>query len=283
MDLRLSALACLAEFTDSAARLQPLYLQPDRAVYLAEHSGIVLKVYVDAELLRQEWRATQAARSAGVPTPELLAFVPGPPAVIAARYVAGQPLSSAHLLAARETGGLLERFHRLGAEPPFSTGELAWDEHVLAWMRSELASLRRFEVFTGDEIGILFARFERLRPMLATRPIVLLHGDLQPVHVLVDPSGERVVALLDFAEAQPGDPLLDIAVLTLWHKVLTGPILAGYAGLADDAETRALLAEYRLMRNVSEIPWLLERGYDEYAVRNIEAVRLALSGGKSLD
>jgi aminoglycoside phosphotransferase (APT) family kinase protein len=185
----------------------------------------------------------------------------------------GQPLSSAHPHAAREAGALLARFHHLGAHPPFSTGERTWDRHVLGWIERELASMSTFDVLSASEIDTLRTRLFRLCATLTSRPIALLHGDLQPDHILVDERGERVVALLDFADAQPGDPLLDIAVLTLWDEALTAPILAGYPGFTDDTATRDLIAEYRLLRHISEIPWLLERGYIEYANRNIVAVR----------
>jgi aminoglycoside phosphotransferase (APT) family kinase protein len=279
MDLKQAALDCLANIAERDDSLQPLYLQPDRAVYLAERSGVVLKAYADSDLLGREWRAMQVARSAGVPTPEPLAFTPGPPAVLATRFVAGEPLSSDHPLAARETGALLARFHGVGAQPPFTMGEMTWDGQILAWIERELASLRRMDVFSVGETGRLRDRFVRLRPTLAARPIALLHGDLQPDHILVNASGDRVVALLDFADAQPGDPLLDIAVLTLWDEALVEPLLAGYPGLADDNETRVLIAGYRLLRNVSGIPWLLERGYADHAARNVAAVRDCLTGG----
>jgi aminoglycoside phosphotransferase (APT) family kinase protein len=277
MDLQHAAQTRLVELTGADEPLRALYLQPDRAVFLAEHSGIVLKAYADGDLLHRDWQAMQAARSADVPTPEPLAFSPGPPAVIAMRQVIGQLLSSAHPHAAREAGMFLERFHRIGALPPFTTGDLTWDGHISAWIERELANLARLEAIAASEIGRLRVRFARLRATLASRPIALLHGDLQPDHVLVDERGEQVVAFLDFADAQPGDPLLDIAVLTLWDEALTQPILAGYSGLPDNLESRDLIAEYRLLRHISEIPWLLERGYTECANRNLNAIRDFLS------
>jgi aminoglycoside phosphotransferase (APT) family kinase protein len=273
MELQSAALALLAELTAAAEPLQALYLQPDRAVFLAERSRVVLKAYADGDLLYRDWHAMQEARSAGVPTPELLAFSPGPPAVFAMRQVVGQPISSAHPHAAHEAGALLARFHRIGAHPPFSTGARTWDQHVLVWIERELGSVGMFDALSASEIEMLRTHLFRLCTTLTSRPIALLHGDLQPVHLLVDERGERIVALLDFAEVQAGDPLLDIAVLTLWDEALTAPILAGYPSLTDDTATRDLIAEYRLLRHISEIPWLLERGYTEYADRNIVAVR----------
>ncbi len=43
--------------------------------------------------------------------------------------------------------------------------------------------------------------FDRLKSLLAQRPVVLLHGDLQTDHILVDSQTEKVLAFLDFADA----------------------------------------------------------------------------------
>lgn len=238
----------------------------------------MLKVYADAAALRRAWATAQQAQAAGLPVPELLAFAPGPPAVIAMRYVDGAPLSSGQVRAARETGSLMARFHQLGARPPFSTGHETWDRHILVWAGRELASLARYGLLDADQVATLRQWFARQRARLAARPVALLHGDLQPAHVLVDRHGERVAGLLDFADAQPGDPLLDIAVLTLWDHALARPVLEGYGLLADDAEVRELLATYRLLRHVGEVPWLLERGFADLAARNVAAIHALLDG-----
>ena len=102
---------------------------------------------------------------------------------------------------------------------------------------------------------------------------MLLHGDLQTAHILIDPQTEHVLAFLDFADAQPGDPLLDIAVLTLWDHGLTDFLLEGYGGIAGNEETQQLISLYRLLRHLAEIPWLLERGFKALAERNIMALR----------
>lgn len=283
MDLEAAAQHCLARLSDAGVPLRALYRQPDRAIYLAEASCIVLKVYVDAAALRREWAVAQRARAAALPVPELLAFAPGPPAVIAMRHVAGRPLTSGQSDAAREAGALLARFHRLGARPPFATGRATWEEHIAAWAERELARLDRLGILRDEQIAALRQSFADQRDRLAARPIALLHGDLQPAHIIVDRRGERVVALLDFADAQPGDPLLDIAVLTLRDGALIGPVLAGYGQIADDAATRALLATYRLLRHLAEVPWLLERGFTALAARNIAAIDAVLDSALLTD
>ncbi len=99
---------------------------------------------------------------------------------------------------------------------------------------------------------------------------------LQTAHILVDPQTEHVLAFLDFADAQAGDPLLDIAVVTLWDHGLTDFLLEGYSGIAGNEETQQLLSLYRLLRHLAEIPWLLERGFKALAERNITALQASL-------
>lgn len=85
--------------------------------------------------------------------------------------------------------------------------------------------MKRLEVLNPHYPSELCEQVETLQPVLMQRPIVLLHGNLQAAHILVDPQSEQVLAFLDFADAQPGDPLLDIAVVTLWDQELTDFLL----------------------------------------------------------
>lgn len=117
----------------------------------------------------------------------------------------------------------------------------------------------------GWQADELKERFARLQPLLAQRPIGLLHGDLQNEHILLDPQEQKILAFLDFIDAQAGDPLLDIAVLTLWDHALADPILEGYASIPNNSETRYVLMHYRLLRLLGSIPWLLNRGFTELA------------------
>jgi aminoglycoside phosphotransferase (APT) family kinase protein len=105
---------------------------------------------------------------------------------------------------------------------------------------------------------------------------VLLHGDLQRDHIIVDPEADKVKAFIDFADAQPGDPLLDIAVLTLWNHELLPLLLEGYESIKDNEETQSLISHYRVLRNIAEIPWLYSRGYKKLANKNILRVKEAI-------
>ena len=278
IDLEAAAIAYLRRLTGTEEALRTLYLQPDRAVYLAEQARTVLKVYTDGATLAREREVAQRAHAAGIPVAEILGFADGPPAVLAMRQVIGRTLSAAMRRAPRDAGAQIARFHRLGAHPPFADGQPHWEDFILSRVDRELARLRHLGVLAEGEAVALRRRFDQLRPSLAARPIVLLHGDLQAEHIIVDPEGERVLALLDFADAQPGDPLLDFAILTLWDRGLTAPVLDGYGGTGDRAVTKRLLAHYRLLRHLGEVPWLLARGFDDLAERNLAVIHESLRG-----
>ena len=173
-------------------------------------------------------------------------------------------------------GRYLQRLHTLGAHPPFSGGQQQWSAFIAWWENEEVEKVKRLGVLDLHQISELQEQFDHLHPLLVQRPIVLLHGDLQAEHILVDPQTEQVLAFLDFADAQPGDPLWDIAVVTLWDYGLTGFLLEGYSGIENTEETQQLLSLYRLLRHLAEIPWLLERGFKALAERNSAALRDSL-------
>jgi aminoglycoside phosphotransferase (APT) family kinase protein len=275
-DLERAAKRALTHLTGFDESLTPLYLLPDRAVFLAEHLRVVLKVYVAGNVLQHEHEIAQKAASVGVPTPRMLGFEAGQPAVLAMKQVRGLPLSSRQMYAAKEAGSYLQRFHTIGARPPFAGGQEHWNDFILRWLHDELEKVKRFEVFDHMQLIALHEIFARSKPLLAQRPVVLLHGDLQTDHILVDSQTEKVLAFLDFADAQPGDPLWDIAVVTLWDHRLTDLLLEGYKGIEKNEETKQLLPLYRLLRHLAEIPWLLDRGFIEFAERNITAIKISL-------
>ncbi|GCE23072.1 aminoglycoside phosphotransferase family protein [Dictyobacter kobayashii] len=275
-ELIFAAKRTLGRINQSEETLQSLYLQPDRAIFLAEKEGIILKVYMEEKTLRYEYNIAQKVAVIGVPIPEILGFAAGQPGVLAMKYVKGYPLSSLYPLAAQSAGMYLQRVHNLGAQPPFSGGQQRWDAFISWWSNLEAEKVKRLGVLAHRHIMAFQKYCEALQPLLVQRPVVLLHGDLQPVHILVDPQTEQVLAFLDFADAQPGDPLMDIAVATLWDHELADLLLEGYSRLENNEETKQILSLYRLLRQLGEIPWLLERGFEELADRNITALQTSL-------
>jgi aminoglycoside phosphotransferase (APT) family kinase protein len=279
-NLEQAAKRTLAKIIDVDEVLKPLYLQPDRAVFLAENAGIILKVYVEGNTLQQEYMMARKAQERGIPVPEFLLLEIAQPTILAMKQVIGNPLSSQDTIAAREVGKYIEQFHLLGALPPFSGGQMQWSKTISGWVKNEIAKVESLAVFTGNEIAQLNNTFVTMEPLLVDRPIALLHGDLQAEHILISRHNQKVLAFLDFADTQPGDPLLDIAVLSLWDHRLADRVLEGYTSIENNGQTQQLLSQYRLLRHIAEIPWLLNRGFTELANRDVRAVRRILEQGK---
>jgi aminoglycoside phosphotransferase (APT) family kinase protein len=87
---------------------------------------------------------------------------------------------------------------------------------------------------------------------------VFTHGDLQVSHVFVD--GDEITGVLDWSEAGQGDPLYDLAILTLGHEEHLADVVAGYAADVDLDVIRAWWS----MRSLLAIRWLVEHGFDPF-------------------
>src|SRR5207248_1680335 len=102
-------------------------------------------------------------------------------------------------------------------------------------------------------------RLDRLVGAAAGRPQMLIHGDLQPEHVLVDPGPGGIVAILDWADSGFADPLFEVARLSLLDHDLEAPMLAGL-GIDADAD---VIAGYRVLWSLMSGTWLAEHGFAE--------------------
>ncbi|MBV8957217.1 MAG: phosphotransferase, partial [Actinobacteria bacterium] len=83
-----------------------------------------------------------------------------------------------------------------------------------------------------------------------------IHGDLQITHVFVD-DHEEVTGIIDWSEAAPGDPLFDLATLTLAHEENLDDLLAGYGRDVD----RGLIRAWWAWRCLVAVRWLAEHGF----------------------
>lgn len=272
-----AAETALAALGRDAGGLRVVWSTRERAIFLQEAPApaLYLKVYQQAAQLAREVATMERAAAADIPVPTRLAFATDPPAVLITERVGGVPLSSAHPLAAEEAGRLLRRFHALGARPPFVDGQRNWSVFIREWADREIATMVERGAIRSGEGRRLHRHFAALDPVLSARPCALIHADLQAEHVLIDPVAQRVTAFLDFVDTQPGDPLIDIAVLTLWDGALTTPLLAGY-GAAGHADA-ALLPTYRLLRHLGAANWLMAHGVSAEATRHEEVVHHYLS------
>jgi aminoglycoside phosphotransferase (APT) family kinase protein len=82
------------------------------------------------------------------------------------------------------------------------------------------------------------------------------HGDLQVSHVFVEDG--RVTGVLDWTEAGQGDPMYDLASLTLGHPEHLHDLAAGYG----DGIDLDLVRAWWSLRCLTAIRWLVEHGFD---------------------
>ncbi len=84
---------------------------------------------------------------------------------------------------------------------------------------------------------------------------VFIHGDLQVDHVFV--AGDEVTGIIDWSEASQGDPMFDLATLTLGYPEHLEDVFAGYGSDID----RDIIRAWWSLRCLSNIRWLVEHGF----------------------
>ena len=245
---------------------------------LVEDVRLVVKVDTDLERSRREVAALGAARRAGVRVPRVVWHREGIPAVLALEHLDGVPLgeSAGGWRAAGAAARLLHGMPAGVGWRRFDHRAESWRQFLLWWTDHEAARCAEMGALGSAEAAQMrHALRSRIEEMDEPRRTVL-HGDLQPEHVLCLP-GKQEVALLDWGDAGTGDPLWDLAVLLLDHRHRLPAVLAGYR---PDQSTQAHIAEqldtYRLLRYLGEITWLLARGFDAGA--SIAGARAVLAG-----
>jgi aminoglycoside phosphotransferase (APT) family kinase protein len=94
-------------------------------------------------------------------------------------------------------------------------------------------------------------------------PGVLLHHDLKPAHLFGRSDGGpmRLSSVIDWGDAWIGDPLADIARLSMSGLVVTGAFLDGY-GLELTDDVADTLARHRLLWNLSALSYEFRAGGD---------------------
>lgn len=71
------------------------------------------------------------------------------------------------------------------------------------------------------------------RASLALPPLVLVHADLKPEHILLNDEGE-IAAVLDFDRVQVTDPALDFSrLIQHWDRAFASDVLQRYGGPVD--------------------------------------------------
>jgi aminoglycoside phosphotransferase (APT) family kinase protein len=211
--------------------------------------GAFLKIDSHADRIVRE---AEAMALAPIPTPGVLWRQPNVLALAAlpgeALGVLGAP-STASSTAWEAAGAAARRLH--AAPPPPWPGR--GPEETGAVLDEECAWL-----LANDVVPAAVIERNRQVAEAAFRPYtpVFSHGDLQLTHVFVD--GDEVTGVLDWSEAGLGDPLFDLAILTLGHEERLDEVVAGYGVEVDRDVIHGLWS----LRTLTAIRWLIEHGFD---------------------
>ncbi|RNI17200.1 aminoglycoside phosphotransferase family protein [Flexivirga caeni] len=208
-----------------------------------------LKVDGDDERLRHE---AELMAAAPVPTPRILWMRDH---VVAMSALDGAPLGrlgepmTASAAAWVATGTVIRILHE--APPPQRSAQ----------QPAELTVALDDECAWLVDNGLLPAELvmhNRRVADAALRPWTpaFIHGDLQIAHVFID--DDQVTGILDWSEASAGDPLYDLAILTLGHPDRLDDLLVGY----DSPVDRDVIRGWWSARSLLAARWLIEHGFD---------------------
>lgn len=215
--------------------------------------GVFLKIDSDQSRLDVE---VQAMALAPIPTPQVLWHKPP---VLALAALPGKALgnlgepSTASPAAWTAAGAAVRMLH--DAPLPPWPGNRSPDESA-SRLETECEWLVANRVLPADLVAV-----NRRVAEAALRPCtpVFTHGDLQISHVFVE--GDVVTGVIDWSEASRGDPLFDLAVLTLGHEEHLADVVTGYGADVDLDVIRAWWS----LRSLVAIRWLVEHGFDPFS------------------
>lgn len=241
--------------------------RPGRAVMrVHDEQGrqFVMKADECAGAFDSDVRANERLAALRVPVPEIEAHQPGPPAVLLLRWVDGEPLcSTSPMQAQHEAGRMLRRIHQAEGPPPYS-GQPSICEWITVWA-TEIADW--WAAYGAPEQAEQFRGWgHQLRPLLLQRTGRLTLFDGRPDHWLVHEG--QIAGVIDLHDLQPGDPAMDLAVLTLTDKALLPPVLTGYApSPSEQAIFDALVTFFVHLRRLSGAEWHLRQGDRQEGLR----------------
>jgi aminoglycoside phosphotransferase (APT) family kinase protein len=237
---------CIPAMMAGVQEIEVLVAHSERATVRV--GDVFLKIDADQARTNIE---VEAMAMAPVPTPEILWRKPPVLALASVPGTAlghlGQP-SIASSAAWAAAGAAVRALHDAPLPP--------WPGRNIDDLASHLA--RECEWLVANDVlpDDLVTRNRRLaETALRPWPPVFIHGDLQVDHVFV--AGDDVTGIIDWSEGAHGDPLFDLATITLGHPEHLDDVIAGYGADVD----RDLLRAWRSLRCLTNVRWLFEHGF----------------------
>jgi hygromycin-B 7''-O-kinase len=190
---------------------------------------------------------------------------------LAMQFCAGHPLDElqpeltrqALLEMAAQTGRIVRRLHAVAREPlaAIDKGE-TWDALVQRRRRQVLPELIDRRLIAPHVAGELEAVLDDALVASRTVPHVVVHGDLNAEHLLLEEAGRWIVsALIDFGDARIGVP--DYEWMPLWLGLCNRDVAVLQAFL--EAYDPALSVDDRLGRRIAAWTLLHDFGTDAIA------------------
>jgi aminoglycoside phosphotransferase len=255
MDAEAAAELCRSSLHREVESAEPCDRPTSFAVRLDDGLDVIVKV------ARPDRSASPAAeawiydtcRRHGVLVPEVLAVVDAPEAIITAKLNGRHIDHQDHDTSAvwRAAGADLRRVHEI-AVPGFGPlrqrngavrGEAdGWSPTVEYARREGLRGLVDLGLITTAEASRLARRYDEIEEELAAvTDGRLLHGDVWSGHLFEDATG-NYIGMIDFDQAQSGDPRWDLARIPLWERDdALDLILDGYGADAITSDDREVL------------------------------------------
>jgi aminoglycoside phosphotransferase (APT) family kinase protein len=248
----------------------------DFVVRLADETSLVVKIGLRDEIAAEAW-ACRRLVALGVPVPNVVALAlddgpSGQPALILT-FVRGGPTDDPSVTL--QAGRWFRSVHAervSGWGPLVVTGAGARGQYD-SWSDALLADLSGIDELIGGgildpELALSVRRCILTDDLLDYRgPGVLLHNDLKAAHLFgaADGPTPRLTAVIDWGDARAGDPLADVARLSMSGSATTEAFLAGYGRrLTPDLLDR--LTRYRIVWNVRALCYEYRAGGDWFDV-----------------
>jgi Ser/Thr protein kinase RdoA (MazF antagonist) len=296
------AVRIAAEYYGLAVSARELLSERDRNYHLRSDDGreFVLKIASSAEdplvtdFQVQALRHIEAQR-ADIATPRVVPALDGRfllelqsgDGTNAARLVtwlpgillAGQPLTTQLCrnlgIYAAKLGRALQGFEHPGSNP-----SLIWNMHEAARVR-EIAPYIPEPELRSRVIECLERFEEQVLPRFATLRTQVVHNDLNPENLLLDPDDlARVAGVIDFGDMTQSPLIVDVAVAASYMRELQGNPLARIAAFVaayhsitplerDEIDLICDLVQVRLATTVSVLQWrIADRGKDDPYLNN---------------